>query len=161
FEERFISANDFGIFLETLADSRSEANNALHAVCREKRVAANDLRLLTDAVHTPGSLNEPNDGPRQIVVNDDSAVLKVLPLTENIGRQQPTQLVGGRDFAMLVVADRAELPGKFSRILGVSCGGTHSLHSPLAQLLGQIVHRIGKLGEHEHLLLTMRLVQQL
>ena len=78
FKKGFIGADDFGVFLQPLANALAQFDQVFHAVGRQKRVAKNLLRLLANAVHPASALNQANDGPRQIKVDDDAAVLQVL-----------------------------------------------------------------------------------
>jgi hypothetical protein len=68
FEKGFVRAHDFGVFVEALADARAQADEALDALCRHKRVAQDFLGFLADTVNAAGALNEADDGPRQIKV---------------------------------------------------------------------------------------------
>ena len=95
FEERFIRADNLGVFLQALAHARAQANDAIDAVGRQERIAENILRLLTDAVDAAGALNQPDDRPGQIVVDDDRGVLKVLPFAQHVGRDQDSQFILG------------------------------------------------------------------
>jgi hypothetical protein len=57
-----------------------KADEALDTLCRDKRVKRNLLGFLADTIHAARTLNEADDGPRQIEVHDDSGVLKILTL---------------------------------------------------------------------------------
>ena len=46
------------------------------------------IRLLTDAIDTARTLDNANDRPGQVVVDDDVRVLQVLAFRENVGRHQ-------------------------------------------------------------------------
>jgi hypothetical protein len=76
--------------------------------------------LLTDAIHATRPLDQTNDGPGQVVVDDDGTVLHVLPFTQNIRRDDDPQLVGGRDPITLFVAHRAEAVGDRRRVFRVT-----------------------------------------
>jgi hypothetical protein len=47
--------------------------------------------LLADAVHTTGTLDQADDSPRQIVVDDHEAVLEILAFAENVRGHQHSQ----------------------------------------------------------------------
>ena len=96
-EKGFVRADDFGVFLETLADARAQADEALDALGRQKRVAENFLGFLADTIHAARALNEADDGPRQIEVHDDGGVLEVLAFAENVGGDQHAEFFGGRN----------------------------------------------------------------
>ena len=61
--------------------------------------------LLADAVDAAGALDQADDRPGQVVVDDDGAVLQVLALAEHVGGDQHAQLLLGRDLARFLVAD--------------------------------------------------------
>ena len=63
-------------------------------------------RLLPDAVDATGPLDQADDRPRQVVVDDDGAVLKVLAFAEHIGGHQNPQFFRGCDAILLLVALR-------------------------------------------------------
>ena len=74
-----------------------EVDDSLDAIGWQERVAVNLVRVLSDAVHTAGTLNQPDDGPRQVVVDDNSAVLKVLALAQHVRGNQNPKFVFGLD----------------------------------------------------------------
>ena len=51
------------------------------------------LRLLPDAVDAARPLNETDDGPGQVVVDDDMAVLEVLSLAEYVSGDEDAKLL--------------------------------------------------------------------
>ena len=53
-----------------------------------ERVAEDLSRLLANPVNAASALDQANDRPRQIVVDDDRGVLQVLPFAQDIGRDQ-------------------------------------------------------------------------
>ena len=73
-------------------------------------MAENLLGRLADTVDSTRALNEADDRPRQIVVDDDMGVLEVLALAQHIGRDEYPQFVIFLDLVSMVVADRAETP---------------------------------------------------
>ena len=92
-EKGFVAADHFGVLAEAVAHAGAQADDAFDAVGGEERVAEDLLRLLPDTIHATGPLDESNDGPRQVIVDDDGAVLKVLAFAEDIGRDQDAQFV--------------------------------------------------------------------
>jgi hypothetical protein len=74
---------------------------------------------LPNAVYAAGALDEPDNRPGQIEVDDDGAVLEVLPLAEDVRRDEDAQLIGRFDFVALFVAHRAEAPSQRRRIIGL------------------------------------------
>ena len=95
-EEGFIGADDLSVLVQALADARAQANDALDAIGGQERVAEDLLGLLADAIHAARALDQADDGPRQIVVDDDGAVLQVLAFAQDIGGDQHAQLVRRR-----------------------------------------------------------------
>ena len=59
------------------------------------------VALLSDTVHTSGSLNESDNRPWQVVVDYDMGILKVLAFAEYIGGDEDSALLVGR-IALLV-----------------------------------------------------------
>ena len=74
--------------------------------------------LLADAVDAAGALDQANDRPGQVVVDDDRAVLQVLALAQHVGGDQHAQFVAWGDTVALAVALRAEAPGQRGRVGG-------------------------------------------
>ena len=87
-EEGLIGANDLGVLLQALADTRTQAKNPLDALGWQEGVDEDLLGLLADAIHPASPLDEANDRPRQVIVDDYGAVLKVLPFAEYVGGDQ-------------------------------------------------------------------------
>ncbi|MEP6548988.1 MAG: hypothetical protein ABJD53_16140 [Gammaproteobacteria bacterium] len=58
----------------------AKADDALHAVSGQERIAIDRVGLLPDAVNTAGALNQPDDRPRQIEIDDSGAMLCHLRL---------------------------------------------------------------------------------
>ena len=54
----------------------------------------------------PYPLNEPDDRPREVVIHDNVAILKVLPLAEHIRGYEDPNLVLGLHAVALPVACR-------------------------------------------------------
>jgi len=84
-EEALVGAHYLGVLDEALSHARPKADDALDTRRRKERVAENRVGVLADAVHAPGSLHEPNDRPREVVIDDDGGVLEILALAEHVG----------------------------------------------------------------------------
>ena len=164
-EKGFVRADDFGVFLEALADARAKADEAFDAIGRNERVAENLLRLLADAIHAARTLNEADDGPRQIEVHHDGGVLKVLTFAENVSGDQHAEFFGrrhvvGRAFVPRLVAFGAETAGIFGRLFNVAGHAGHQLEAARLQLFREVGHGVGELGEDENLLAGMLFCQE-
>ena len=130
--------------------------DSLDAVGRQERVAEDLLGLLADAVDAAGSLDEPDDGPGQVVVDDDRAVLEVLAFAEDVGGDQDAQFLVRRDLVALVVADRAEAPGELGRVRRVAGDASDALDTPRAFSCAlEVANGVGELGEDEDLLVRV------
>ena len=92
-KEGLVRADDFGVLLQALPHARAQADDALDAIGRQEGVAEDGVGLLADAVHAAGALDQADDGPGQIVVDDDGAVLEVLAFAEDIGGDEHAQFV--------------------------------------------------------------------
>ena len=62
-------------------EKRPGLDRLLHAVSRKEGVGENLCGLLTDTIHATGALDQTDDGPRQVEVHDDGAILEVLAFT--------------------------------------------------------------------------------
>ena len=102
-EERLVRANHFGVLLQTLADSGAKADEPFHALGGEERIAEDFVGFLADAIYPPGALDEADDGPGQVVVHDDGAVLQILAFAEHVRGDQDANLLGilGSDLVRL------------------------------------------------------------
>ena len=107
---------------------------------------------MPNAVYASGALDEPDNGPGEIEVDDDGAILEVLPLAENVRRDQDAQLVGWFDFVALFVADRAEPPGERRRIVGIPGDVAYGGDFSFLKLRRQVGGGVRELGEHQHLI---------
>ena len=52
----------------------------------------NGVCFLPNAIDAARTLDQSNDSPRKVVVNDTRGVLKILPLRENVGRNKHARL---------------------------------------------------------------------
>ena len=84
-EEGFISAHYFGVLPQTAADPSPEVDDALNSFGGEERVAEDLFGGLADAVNPARPLDEADDGPRQVEIDDYGTVLEVLALAQDIG----------------------------------------------------------------------------
>ena len=83
-EEGFVGADDFGVLVQPLANARTQADQAFDTFGGQKRITENLLGLLPNAIHAARALNEPDDGPRQVVVHNNGGILQVLALAQNV-----------------------------------------------------------------------------
>jgi hypothetical protein len=65
--------------MEPLPNTFPQANDSVNSLCRKERIAKDALGFLSDSVDTPGSLDKTDDRPGQVVINNNGAVLKILP----------------------------------------------------------------------------------
>ena len=112
----FVCSKHVGVLAEANPHTCAEPNDSLNSVSRHEGIAQQLLRLLADSIYSAGALNQPDDRPRQVVVDDDRTVLKVLALAENIGGDHYAQFIAWGIVATLVVACWAELPRDLSGI---------------------------------------------
>jgi len=151
----FICANHLGIFLQPLPHAGTQADNAFDPVGRQKRVAQDGLGLLADAVHTASPLHQADDGPGQIIIHHDRHILQVLPFAQYVSSNKDVEFLIGHNPRALVVAHRAEAPGKLRRVVRVASDRGKAAYPTSVQLCSQVVHRVGKLGEDNKLLAPM------
>ena len=85
FKEGLVGADDFGVFIQAAAYFGTEGDDGFKSVGGEKAVAEDFGGLLADAVDAAGALDETDDRPREVVVDDDGAVLEVLAFAEDVG----------------------------------------------------------------------------
>ena len=123
-------------------------------------MAENLLRLLPYAVNAARTLDEPDDGPGQVVVDDDVAVLEVLALAEHVGGDEDAKLLIRVSLPRTPVAFRAESPCQPGGVVGVAGDARHGLHASALELRFEVVNRVGELGEDQHLLVRERLRQE-
>jgi len=62
-----------------------EVNDFFYVLGWPERVHEDGVVCLPDTIYTVSALDEPDDGPRQVVVYDDVAVLKVLAFGQDVG----------------------------------------------------------------------------
>ena len=105
--------------------------NSLDPGGREEGIAQDLLGLLADSVDAPGPLDKSDDGPREVEVNDDCAILEVLPFAQDVRRHQDAKLLGGRDPVTLAVTHGAEAPGVARRVLRLASYASKALNAPL------------------------------
>lgn len=149
-EKGFVSADNFGVFVQSLADTGAKPDEAFHSIGGHERVAEDLRGLLADTVHTARPLNETDDGPGKVVVHDDAGILKVLAFAQDIGRNQDPQFVWGRNLPPCLVGLRAESASKRGRIIRRTAHFRQSLDTPRGQLCSEVGHGVGELGEDQH-----------
>ena len=91
-EELLVGAERLRRRAEPGADALAQADLLLDLVVRDQ-VDVHGVGLLPDAVHAAGALDEPDDRPGQVVVDDDVAVLEVLPFGEDVRGDQDVDRV--------------------------------------------------------------------
>jgi hypothetical protein len=158
-EEGFVGAHHLGVLSEPLADAGAKADDLLDAVGWEKCVAEDLVGMLADAVDTARALEQADDRPGEVVIDDHGRVLEVLAFAEDVGRYEDAQLLIRRN--LLIVARGAEAPGKPGRVLGPAGGRCDAHDTPRAELLDEVVDRVRELGEDEHLLGGVVALEQL
>ena len=164
-EKHLVRADNFGVFVETLADTGAQADETLDAIRWDKRVAEDLLGFLADTIHAAGTLDEADDGPRQIEVYDDGGVLEVLTFTEHVGGDQHAKFFGrrnvaGRPFLPPLIAFGAEPAGVVGWFIRVTGNTGHLFEATRLQLVGEVGNGVGKLGEDDDLLAGMFLRQE-
>jgi hypothetical protein len=78
--------------------------------------------------------------------------LQVLAFAQYVGSNEDVEFLIGHNPRTLVVAHRAEAPGKLRRVVRVASDRSKAAYPTSAQLCSQVVHRVGKLGENNKLL---------
>ena len=132
----------------------------VHSVRGQEGIAQNVVRLLPDAVHAAGSLNQADNGPRQVVIHDDGAVLKVLPFAQDVGGDEDAEFGAVRHEIVFFVALRTEAPRQLRRVCRVAAHGLHPRHAARRKLFLQIAHRVGELGKDENFAVRVRTCEQ-
>ena len=155
-EEGLVGADDLGVLAEAVPDAVAEVDDALNAVGGQEGVAENLFGLLPDAVDAASALDESDDGPGQIVVDDDGAVLEVLALAEDVGCDEDAQLLVGSHACAPPVADGAEPLRHEGGVCGAAGDGGHGVHALGVELGFEVGHGVGELREDEHLLVRER-----
>ena len=148
-EKGFIGADDFGILVKSCAYAGAQPDQAFDALGGEERVAEDVLRLLANAVDAAGALDEADDGPGQVEVDDDGAVLEVLAFAEHIGGDEDAQLLVRRNLVALAVGIGAEKPGQLGGIGTGPCNGGKALNAGGVELACEVLDGVGELGEYE------------
>ena len=81
--------------------------------------------------------------------------MQVLAFAQHVGSNEDVEFLIGRNLRALVVAHRAEAPGKLRRVVRVASDSGEAAYPTSLQLCGQVVHGVGKLGEDNKLLAPM------
>jgi len=101
-EERLVGPNNLGVLPQPRTHAGTQPNDALDALGRQERVTQDDFGLLADAVDPTRALDQPNDRPREVKVDDHGAVLQVLPFRQHVGRDQDAQFISRHLFRLAV-----------------------------------------------------------
>jgi hypothetical protein len=91
-EELLVGAERFGGGSESVLDALPQPDLLLDLLVRDQ-VEVDGVGLLSDAVDAAGALDDPDDGPGQVVVDDDVAVLQVLTFGEDVGGDEDVDRV--------------------------------------------------------------------
>ena len=158
FEERLVRAHHLGVVLQPRAHAGAQPNESVHALGGQEGIAQDLVGPLAKAIHPARALNQPDDGPRQVVVHHDGAILQVLPFAEHVGGDEHAQLVLHR--VRLAVAAGAEAPRELGGVGGVAGRGGHARQLAGSELALQITHGVRELSEHQDLGAAMRFAQQ-
>ncbi len=151
-EERFVGSHDLGILLEPLPYPGTQLDDPLNPLGRQEGITDDLVGLLADPVDAAGSLDQTDDGPGKVVIDDDRPILKVLALAQNIRCHQHSQLPVDRHLVALAVAVRAETPGDLRRVVSITGDPRHSVDPTGFELILQVDHRVRELSEDDHLL---------
>ena len=100
-EEHLVASHYVGCLVDAVVQALAQLDNLFHTVGREEGIADDVVALLSDTVHTSGSLNESDNRPWQVVVDDDMRILQVLTFAQYIGGDEDSALLVGR-IALLV-----------------------------------------------------------
>ena len=79
------------------------------------------LTLLADTVDATSALDEADDSPGKVEVDDNVGILQVLAFAEHVGGDEHAQLVCSFYMISLVVAVWAEAPCELRRIGTLAC----------------------------------------
>ena len=137
-EKGFVRADHLGVFLQALADARAQSDEPLDAIGGKKGVAEDLFGFLPDAVHTACALDKTDNGPGEVVVDDDGGILQVLAFAEDIGGDKHAQFLGRQDLIAGLMALRAEAAGKSGRVFGVAGDPGQLFYPAVLQLFAQI-----------------------
>ena len=77
----------------SLPDAGPQPNDPFDPIGGQEAVTQNPIGLLTDPIDAASPLDQPDDGPREIEVHDDSRILQVLAFAEHVGGDQNVDLV--------------------------------------------------------------------
>ncbi len=155
FEEGLIGADHFGIFIQTLADTGTKPDQLFNAFGGQEGIAENPFGFLPDAVHPAGTLDQADNGPGKIKIDDDGTVLKVLAFRKDVGGNQNAEFIFRSDPITFVIGFGTEAPGETGRVFGLSCYLGQSSNTTSMQLGLQITGRIGKLGKDQDFFFRM------
>ena len=84
FKEHFIGSDGFRVFLDPLLQTAAKIDDAFNSVFRQEGITENVFGNLSDTVDASGPLDQSDNGPRQIVVDDDMRILKILSFADHV-----------------------------------------------------------------------------
>jgi hypothetical protein len=111
--------------------------------------------ILPDAIDAPRALDEADDSPWQVEIYHDGRVLKILAFAEDIGSYKDAEFIGGLNFFAGHVALGAETLGEPGGIFSIAGHAGELFHLLVLQLITEVSHGIGELGEDDYFLAGM------
>ena len=161
FKEMLIRADNFRVFLQAPPDPHSKPNDSLHTIGREKGIAEYLFGFLADAVHAARALDQPDNGPGQVEVHDNGAVLEVLAFAQHVRGDEDAQFVFRLYPVPLFIAFGAKPPCKRCRVGRVSGGAGKRVDSCGLEPGFDVTDGVGKLAEDEDLFRGVFLCNQI
>ena len=117
-------------------EALAELDDLLDALGGEKGIAVNFLGFLADAIDATRALDQADDGPRKVVIDDAGGILEVLALGKDVGGDEDAGLVAGGELFEFAVGLRGEFPRLFRGIFRIPSGAIDVLDSGILQRLG-------------------------
>ena len=111
--------------------------------------------MLSNAIYAPGALNQADDRPREIVIYDNGAVLKILSFAEDVGGDHDSKFIVARNAILFLVALWTETPCQPCRIVRVSGYGFHMRYAACCKFASQIAHCVGELCKDQNLVVRV------
>ena len=148
-EEHLVASHYVGCLVDAVVQALAQLDNLFYTIGREEGIADDVVALLSDTVHTSGSLNESDNRPWQVVVDDDMRILQVLTFAQYIGGDEDSALLVGR--IALLVAHWREMFHDAGGVLAVARSDVYPFYILLAELAAEILRSVGVLGEEHYL----------
>lgn len=123
-------------------------------------MAEDSIRTLADTIHAPRPLDEPDDRPGQVVIDDDCAILKVLAFRKYIGGNEHAEFVAGGYLFALTVRFGRKAPNDLGRIQAFARSFVYARDAPRNELAFQVARRIGEPGEDQWFFLAVAVCDQ-